>query len=284
MAQDGRITQVTRRAIIEELDGVNWAGRLDEVAFLKRLYDLERLPSTDSRYQTAAQDIAQHRLAWEDWPREWVFFDERFDLRDGEGDETLLRFLAEVVHPVVRPDPVEARSLAERLNGHLRADGWELVEHSQISGRPVFAPSPVGVRRTAFAEPTGWQRVDRQLQEASLRFRTGVSVEHFQAVGLLCREILISVAQEVYDPERHLRTGEPSPSPTDAARMLEAFFSVELSSGSNEEARAHGKAALRFAVALQHQRSANFRTAALCLEATSSVVNLVAILAGRYGQ
>lgn len=66
--------------------------------------------------------------------------------------------------------------------------------------------------------------------------------------------------------------------------MLEAFFSAELAGSSNEESRAHAKAALRLALALQHKRTADFRMAALCAEATSSVVNILAVLAGRRGR
>jgi hypothetical protein len=42
---------------------------------LQRLYDLDALPSTDSRFKTAGRDIAQHRIANEDWDDEWVFSD-----------------------------------------------------------------------------------------------------------------------------------------------------------------------------------------------------------------
>jgi len=71
---------------------------------------------------------------------------------------------------------------------------------------------------------------------------------------------------------------------TDAGRMLEWYFSVELRGGANEEARAHAKAALKLALALQHKRIENSRMAALCAEATSSVVNIVAGLRGRRGR
>ncbi|CAI3789461.1 hypothetical protein AHFPHNDE_03157 [Pseudomonas sp. MM227] len=43
-------------------DGVSWSGALDEVTFLKRLYDLQNLPSNDSRYASAEGDIFQHRI------------------------------------------------------------------------------------------------------------------------------------------------------------------------------------------------------------------------------
>jgi hypothetical protein len=63
--------------------------------------------------------------------------------------------------------------------------------------------------------------------------------------------------------------------------MLDAYITVELAGGANESARRHAKSALDFAVALQHRRTATFRDAALCVEATTTVANVVAIVAGR---
>lgn len=135
-----------------------------------------------------------------------------------------------------------------------------------------------------FEEPTGWLKVDRQLQEMRFRLDSAETEEQFQSVGLLCREVLISVAQEIYDPTRHPPVDDRTPSDTDAKRMLEAIFESELKGSSNEEARAHAKAAVRLALALQHKRMAEFITAALCAEGTWSVVNMLAIIAGRRGR
>jgi hypothetical protein len=279
------ISEVTRRAIVDFLttSSVDWAGRLPEDDFLARLYDLTEMRSTDHRMRNAAGDVHQHRVNWRDWEDDWVFYDRRFNLLWAPDDE-FLRFLCETVHPVVRPDPNEARQLADTYNRELAADGWSLVESRQISGRPVFAPQKAGQRAQVFEEPTGWQKVDRQLQEVRLRLDTAESEEQYQAIGLLCREVLISVAQEVYEPGRHSSDDGDEPSDTDARRMLEAFFVSELEGSTNEEARSHAKAALRLALALQHKRTADFRIAALCAEATSSVVNILAVLAGRRGR
>lgn len=279
------ISEVARRSIFDFLvtSGIDWAGQLPEDDFLARLYDLTAMRSTDHRMRNAAGDIHQHRIKWRDWEDDWVFYDSRFNLLRAPDDE-FLRFLCETVHPVVRPDPEEARNLAAAYNKELAADGWSLVEAKEISGRPVFAPQKVGQRTQVFEEPTGWQKVDRQLQEARLRLDTAESEEQYQAVGLLCREVLISVALEVYEPERHASPDGVAPSETDAKGMLEAFFTSELIGGANEEARAHAKAALRLALALQHKRTADFRMAALCAEATSSVVNILAVLGGRRGR
>jgi uncharacterized protein (DUF1778 family) len=60
------------------------------------------------------------------------------------------------------------------------------------------------------------------------------------------------------------------------SRMLAAGYSLR--------ATAHAKEALRLALALQHRRTADFRMAALCAEATNSVVNILAVLVGRRGR
>jgi hypothetical protein len=129
--------------------------------------------------------------------------------------------------------------------------------------------------------PTGWARVDRSIDAIRARLETARNEEEFQTVGLLCRETLISLAQAVFDPSVHQPSDGASPSETDANRMLEAYFASMLEGSSNEAARKHVKAALTLANELQHRRTATFRNAALCAEATRTVVNIVAITSGK---
>lgn len=128
--------------------------------------------------------------------------------------------------------------------------------------------------------PTGWERVDRTLEKARDQLARAKSEEEFQTVGLLCREVLISVGQAVYDPALFRSPDAIQPSETDTKQLLGAYFAAELPGGTNEDLRRHANAALAVASALVHKRTADFRFAALCLEATSSVVNIVTIVAG----
>jgi hypothetical protein len=134
--------------------------------------------------------------------------------------------------------------------------------------------------RIETSEPTGWERVDRNVTHVRKALETANSEEQFQAVGLLCREALISLAQAVYDPAKHTSLDGTSPSSTDAKRMLEAYIAHAFSGSANEYSRKHARAACDLAVHLQHQRTASFRDAAACVEATTSVINLIAITAG----
>jgi hypothetical protein len=123
--------------------------------------------------------------------------------------------------------------------------------------------------------------VDRGLHEARQRLAVATTEEQFQAVGLICRETLISLAQTVFDAERHPTLDGVSASDTDVKRMLEAYIARTLSGSANDASRRHARAALDLAKQLQHKRTATFRDAALCAEATTSVVNLIAIIDGQ---
>lgn len=148
-----------------------------------------------------------------------------------------------------------------------------LIEKLQIG------PSDFGIE--IFKGLTGWERVDRGLASIKQRLSTASTEEDFQTVGLLSRETLISLAQVVFDPDIHETRDGTKPSPTDAKRMLDAYISSKLAGGPNEESRRHAKAALDLANSLQHKRTAVFTDAALCAEATNSVVNIVAIISGK---
>jgi hypothetical protein len=147
----------------------------------------------------------------------------------------------------------------------------------------LFAPLINRIRTGRVEEfvSTGWTRVHRTVGELRDRLAPASKEEQFQAVGLLCREALISVAQAVFVPEKYPTLDGVAASPTDAKRMLEAYIAVELGGGSNDEARKHARSALDLAVKLQHTRTAAFRDAALCVEATTSVINIIAIVSGR---
>lgn len=132
-----------------------------------------------------------------------------------------------------------------------------------------------------FGEPTGWARVDRTLGEMRRLLEQARTEEQCQAVGLYCRELLISVAQAVFEPDRHPTIDGVRASETDAKRMLDAYVAGELAGGANEVVRRYARAAFELANELQHRRTASFRQAAMCAQASAAVVNLMAVVSGR---
>ncbi|WP_431267890.1 hypothetical protein [Dankookia sp. P2] len=150
--------------------------------------------------------------------------------------------------------------------------------------RMLFAPA-IGslARRPSLPirqrESTGWERVDRAMAKVGAQLETASAEEDFQAIGLLCREVIISLAQAVYDPAIHESLDGTKPSLTDANRMLEAFILHVFPGESFKEVRAHHRASLALALNLQHRRTATRQLAALCIEATASTCAVVSIIA-----
>jgi hypothetical protein len=134
-----KISNITRRDIFDSLiiEGINWNGRLQETEFLSRLYDLSKMPSTDSRFKDAYGDIWQHRLNNNDWDDNWIFSDKRFNLLHCD-DTTFLQFLCEMLHPIVRIDTTVVSRLYQMFNEYLAKDNFEIIEKTKISGRPIF--------------------------------------------------------------------------------------------------------------------------------------------------
>ncbi|MCY4617138.1 MAG: hypothetical protein OXD50_01090 [Chloroflexi bacterium] len=132
----------------------------------------------------------------------------------------------------------------------------------------------------AIKEPTGWALVDRQMDSVRKRLKLAAREEDFQALGLICRETLISLGQAVYDPELHKAPSGVRISKTDSKGMLDSYLSVALPGPSNEVARKYARAAVDLANGLQHRRSATHQHAVMCAEATASVVGFFAAAAG----
>ncbi|MFF4285703.1 abortive infection family protein [Streptomyces sp. NPDC001633] len=196
-----RITEVTRRRLLDlmEVEKAWWWGALDEVRFLQRLYDLDALPSTDHRYTTAREDIIKHCLNNEDWLPDWIFTDDRFRLED---DETLLRFLAETLHPVVRRDRAQVEHLVTRFNEILAPDGFELYPSEYLSGLPLYA----GGCRTAFHGARPDLRFEarplltdpRVLHEHQNRVRAGLQKDPAAAIAS-CKELVESLCKIILE-------------------------------------------------------------------------------------
>jgi hypothetical protein len=135
-----KISDLTRRNIFDfiQVEGFWWSGRLEEADFLSRIFDLVNTESYDSRFDNAAQDIWQHRVNNpNDWPDDWIFHDDRFNLM-GCDDSIFLNFLCEMIHPLVRPESSEVNKMVQLFNDNLQVDNFEIVEKTRISNRSIF--------------------------------------------------------------------------------------------------------------------------------------------------
>ncbi|MBX5135982.1 abortive infection family protein [Rhizobium lentis] len=207
-SREGEVSVTARQNIFDglRLDSVFWSGRLDEVEFLQRLYDLQKLRSFDNRFKDAAGDIWQHRVNNNDWDNDWVYGDSRFNLLHGP-TELFLRFLCEMVHPVVRPDRNEALALVQQFNDQLRREGWHLVEEEKIAGRPRFvamrfqgtsARSVSRARTVADALDAAWMQKEIERLEQSVERDPALAIGTAkELVESCCKSILAKRGVEV---------------------------------------------------------------------------------------
>jgi len=146
-----RISEITKRDILDLFkNGIdipdfwdtqrvtyNYFGRLEEIEFLQRLYNLKSMPSLDSRFPDAESDIWQHTGNNNDYPFCWVFEDERFQLKNGS-DEMYLKFICGIFHPTVRFEKGYWKEFLAEINRLLQNDGYELYPSEKISNRDVY--------------------------------------------------------------------------------------------------------------------------------------------------
>lgn len=171
---------------------------------------------------------------------------------------------------------------------------WSSGEMPQYKDRRAFIGEMYGNLLKALQETeqpellnisvnlTGWERIDRTTKEIKMRLKQASNEEQFQTVGLLCRETIISIAQAIFNEDKHPTLDGVKASKTDAKRMLDAYVAVELTGGANENLRKYARASNDLANELTHKRTANAKDASLCASATISLVNLIGILEDRH--
>ena len=122
---------------------MHFSGKLSEIDFLSRLYDLDNMPSNDPRFPNAKGDIVQHTVNNYDWDDYWFFSDDRFHLLNGD-DQFLLRFLCEMLHPAVRNEKSCWKAYLVKFNELLKPDGYQLIPVEKISERDVYGAQAIG--------------------------------------------------------------------------------------------------------------------------------------------
>jgi len=126
---------------------------------------------------------------------------------------------------------------------------------------------------------TGWDKILRSIDRLKKGIIYAKQEIDFQEIGLICRELLISLAQEVYNPNIHGICDEKGVSigQTDAVRMLSNYISVCMAGKSFEEFRAYAKNANQLANLLTHKRNATKKDMWLTVSATLSLINFIGI-------
>jgi hypothetical protein len=135
-----------------------------------------------------------------------------------------------------------------------------------------------------FVELDGWEKIKRTVAKIKLDSNIAQNEEDFQSVGLLCREVIITLGQTVYNPNIHGRTDDNGIeiSKTDAVRMIGNYINVQLAGASNEELRAYAKNTNKLANRLTHERNATKKEMLLAVSSTIALINFVGIIEDKF--
>lgn len=133
---------------------------------------------------------------------------------------------------------------------------------------------------TPIVELSDWDRINRTVIKIKQNSTVAKNEEDFQQIGLLCREVIISLAQAVYNPAVHGTKDEKGTDigKTDAVRMIGNYINVRLAGSSNEELRVYAKATNKLTNLLTHKRDAEKQDMLLSVSATMALINFVGIL------
>lgn len=119
------------------------------------------------------------------------------------------------------------------------------------------------------SEVTGWPAVDGQASQLNVRLATADSSEDAQAVGLLCRDLMITLADACHDEALHGAVGES------AVDRLNAVVDYHAPGKENQKLRKLLKSTIDYANVVQHRRGVSLEEAGLVAEATMAAVNMV---------
>lgn len=115
--------------------------------FLTMIWDLDSLPSTDDRFDTAREDLIHHTVGNNDWDYEFLFL-ERFKLFEAE--EKFELFLEALMSPDIRTSEDDITKFYFLLNPYLKKEGVELaVTEFNSNNLPVYKLIKVGDRGDA---------------------------------------------------------------------------------------------------------------------------------------
>lgn len=100
----------------------------------------------------------------------------------------------------------------------------------------------------------------------------------YQSVGMYGRELLITLAQAVFDKSKHPSTDGTDIGAADSKRMLDAYIHYCMHKKSKEREVKFAKAAVDFSNELTHNRTATAMDAELCYNAVLSTVHIIRTL------
>jgi hypothetical protein len=147
-----KISEPTRHDIVDALllREEPFHGRLDLISFLKRVWPLNSMPSTDPRFDDVEGDIWQHMVRNNDWTTSELLY-QHLDV--GQiSDEMFAKFLETCVHPLAIPETESIKELVDLFNDYLKHDGFIMRSTGRIGSRKTYKLEAI-LGKTDLSEP-----------------------------------------------------------------------------------------------------------------------------------
>lgn len=128
-----------------------------------------------------------------------------------------------------------------------------------------------------------WEEIERRMIKIKKAVAAASDIEDFQSIGLQCREVIISIAKTVFNPNIHGAYDDDGKTigESDAVRQLANYIKHRLKGKENEELRSYAKVTNKMANLLTHGRTSTKIDMLLCVNATVALINFVGILEGK---
>lgn len=163
--------------------------------------------------------------------------------------------------------------------------GLDTYQSRRLFIRDIYAPlidilenSEESTTQLLHYEPTGWDKVDDGLTRMATVLSEANETLDFQSVGMYGRELLITLAQTVFDKEKHPSTDGTDIGPADSKRMLDAYIHYCMHKKSKEREVKFAKSSVDFSNELTHNRTATAMDAELCYNAVLSTIHIIRVL------
>lgn len=224
------ISYRTKRDIIDEFKvrDISYNGKLSEIDFANRLYNLKELPSEDPRYKTMESDFWQHRVNNYDWDYWWIIDDSRLGIINE--DVKFGKFLCSMLHPITRSQE-EVYALLEIMNSYLGSDGFRIVEDRKVYNGSTFKmieldPNGFEVENETKTEndfvKEQYEKIDRKIKE-----------EDFSGVITNSRTLIECVIGDIYKRIIGIEL-EPLGNLQDGYKKIKILLRLNPDSTSNE--------------------------------------------------
>lgn len=163
--------------------------------------------------------------------------------------------------------------------------GLDTYQSRRAFIRDIYAPlidtlenSEENTTTLLYYEPTGWDLVDDGANRMKEVLISAEKTLDYQSVGMYGRELLITLAQAVFDKAKHPSTDGTDIGAADSKRMLDAYIHYCMHKKSKEREVKFAKAAVDFSNELTHNRTATAMDAELCYNAVLSTVHIIRTL------